>query len=61
MQLNNAEDIPPSTPKIPRPMSKWASTYFDFGSFLRKDELGHCWHLPTTKVFSIPSMIIKQK
>ena len=61
MQLNNVEDIPPSTPERPRPMSKWASTYLDSGSFLPKDEPGHCWHLPTTKVFSIPLMILKQK
>ena len=42
-------------------MSKWDSTYLDSGSLLPKDELGHCWHLPTTKVFSIPLMILKQK
>ena len=61
MQLNNVEYIPPSTLERPRPMSKWASTYLDSGNFLPKDELGHCWHLPTTKVFSIHLMILKQK
>ena len=61
MQLNNVEYIPPSTLERPRPMSKWASTYLDSGNFLPKDELGHYWHLPTTKVFSIPLMILKQK
>ena len=60
MQLNNVEDIPPSTPERPRSMSKWASTCLDSRSFLPKDELDYCWHLPTTKVFSIPLMVLKQ-
>ena len=61
MQLNNVANILPSTPERPRSMSKWDSTYLESISFLPKYELGHCWHLPTTKVFSIPLMILKQK
>ena len=61
MQLNNVEDIMPSTPEKTRPTSKWDCTYLDSSCFLPKDELGYCWNLPTTKVFSIPLMILNQK